>query len=486
VKYQDINQNNKSDFMKTECTKKRYQFQALGRKEILADFDGGTITSDGGGMLLREVEKRTNILGRFAQCFTDHRNQDLIEHSVMDLVSQRILAIALGYEDLNDHDDLSKDQLLATIVGKLDPTGQERLLQRDKGHALAGKSTLNRLELTPEGAGPDDRYKKIVMNPEAIDMLFVDAFIESYSKPPKEIILDVDATDIPLHGRQEERFFHGYYDTYCYLPLYIFCGEELLCARLRPASVDGAAGTVEELETITERIRATWPDVRIIIRGDSGYCREDLMLWCESKENIDFLFGLPKNNRLLDEIKDELAEAAIMLECSGEASRRFNDFQYQTLKSWAIPRRVVGKAEQLPGRSNPRFVVTSLSQEEYDARALYEDMYCARGEMENRIKEKQLMLFADRTSSAKMRANQLRLYFSSIAYLLMQALRRIGLAGTVMEKAQCNTIRLKLFKIGARIKITVRKIWLAYADGYPYADIFRQVYQKLRNVPIIA
>lgn len=471
--------------MKTECTKKRYQFQALGRKEILADFDGGTITSDGGGMLLREVEKRTNILGRFAQCFTDHRNQDLIEHSVMDLVSQRVLAIALGYEDLNDHDDLSKDQFLAAMVGKLDPTGQDRILQRDKGHALAGKSTLNRLELTPEGAGPDDRYKKIVMNHEAIDTLFVDAFIASYSKPPAEIILDVDATDIPLHGQQEGRFFHGYYDTYCYLPLYIFCGAELLCARLRPASIDGAAGTVKELESIIGRIKATWPDVRIIIRGDSGYCREDLMLWCESEKNIDFLFGLPKNNRLLDEIKDELAEAATMLKCTGEASRRFKDFHYQTLNSWAIARRVVGKAEQLPGRSNPRFVVTSLSQEEYEARALYEDMYCARGEMENRIKEKQLMLFADRTSSTKMRANQLRLYFSSIAYMLMQALRRIGLAGTVMEKAQCNTIRLKLFKIGAKVKITVRKIWLAYANGYPYEKIFRQVYQNLRQVPVI-
>jgi hypothetical protein len=485
VKYQDINQNNKSDFMKTECNKKRYQFQPLGRKEILADFNGGTITSDGGGVLLREVEQRTNILGRFAQCFKDHRNQDLIEHSVMDLVSQRVLAIALGYEDLNDHDDLSKDQLLAVLVGKLDPTGQDRILQRDKGHALAGKSTLNRLELTPEGASSDDRYKKIVMNPEAIDKLFVDAFTESYSEPPEEIILDVDATDIPLYGQQEERFFNGYYDTYCYLPLYIFCGKELLCARLRPASIDGAAGTVKELETIVERIRATWPDVRIIIRGDSGYCREDLMLWCESMENIDFIFGLPQNNRLLGEIEGELADAAIMLECSGEASRRFNDFQYQTLKSWAIPRRVVGKAEQLPGRSNPRFIVTSLSQEEYGAKALYEDMYCARGEMENRIKEKQLMLFADRTSSAKMRTNQLRLYFSSIAYLLMQALRRIGLTGTAMEKAQCDTIRLKLFKIGAKVKITVRKIWLAYADGYPYAEIFHQVYQNLRRIPVI-
>ena len=472
--------------MKTECTTKRYLFQALGRREILADFNGGTITSDGGGLLLREVEKRTNILDRFAKCFTDHRKQDLIEHSVLDLVSQRVFAIALGYEDLNDHDELSSDQLLAVMVGKSDPTGEYRLLQRDKGHALAGKSTLNRLELTPEDAGPGSRYKKIVMNPEAIDALLVDTFIESYPKPPKQIILDVDATDIPLHGKQEERFFHGYYDTYCYLPLYIFCGEELLCARLRPANIDGAAGTVEELKRIISRIRVAWPHVKIVVRGDSGFCREDIMSWCEAPDNnIDYLFGLAKNNRLIKEIEDELAEAKVMFECSGEPSRRFKDFCYQTLNSWSKPRRVVGKAEQLAGRSNPRFIVTSLSKEEYDARSLYEDEYCARGDMENRIKEKQLMLFADRTSSAKMRANQLRIYFSSIAYVLMQALRRVGLSGTKMAKAQCETIRLKLFKIGAQVKMTVRKIWIAYADGYPYADIFRHVYQNLLQQPIL-
>jgi hypothetical protein len=471
--------------MKTECNEKRFEFQPLGRREIVADFSGGTITSDGGGQLLREVEKRTNILGRFAKCFTDHRNQDLIEHSLLDLVSQRVFAIALGYEDLNDHDELSRDQFFAAMVGKTDPTGDYRLLKRDKGHALAGKSTLNRLELTPEDADEKSRYKKIVMNPEAIDKLLIDTFIESYPKAPEQIILDLDATDIPLHGQQEERFFHGYYDTYCYLPLYIFCGDELVCARLRPANIDGAAGTIEELKRIIPRIRASWPEVKIILRGDSGFCRDDIMSWCEDPDNkIDYLFGLAKNNRLIREIEDELAEARIMFECSGEPSRRFKDFTYQTLDSWSRPRRVIGKAEQLAGRSNPRFIVSSLTKEEYDARSLYEDEYCARGDMENRIKEKQLMLFADRTSSAKMRANQLRLYFSSIAYLLMQTLRRIGLAGTEMARAQCDTIRLKLFKIGAHIKITVRKIWVAYASGYPYAELFREVYRNLQQVPI--
>lgn len=325
------------------------------------------------------------------------------------------------------------------------------------------------------------------MNSDAIDNLLIDIFLESTQEPPEQIILDLDATDIPLHGTQEERFFHGYYDTYCYLPLYIFCGNELLCARLRPANIDGAADAIEELERIVTRIRSAWPKVKIIVRGDSGFCREDIMCWCQAQDNdIDFLFGLAKNTRLIKEIEDELAEAKIMYEYSEEASRRFKDFRYQTLSSWSISRRVVGKAEQLAGRSNPRFIVTSLSKDVYDARALYEDMYCARSDMENRIKEKQLILFADRTSSGKMRANQLRLYFLSIAYVLMQVLRRIGLRGTEMANTQCETIRLKLFKIGANLRITVRKIWLAYASGYPYADLFRKVWQNVQQSPILA
>ena len=471
--------------MKTECNKKRYTFQALGRREILADFNGGTITSDAGGILLREVEKRTGILSRFSRCFTDYRNQKLIEHSVLDLVSQRVFAIALGYEDLNDHDQLARDHFFASLVGKEDPTGEYRQLERDKGQPLAGKSTLNRLELTPEDADEKSRYKKIVMHPTAIDELLVDVFIESRANAPEQIILDLDATDIPLHGQQEERFFHGYYDTYCYLPLYIFCGDDLLCARLRPANIDGAAGSIDELKPIITRIRATWPEVQIILRGDSGFCREEIMSWCEEPDNnVDYLFGLAKNNRLLREIEDELEEARIMLEHSGEPSRRFKEFMYQTLDSWSRFRRVVGKAEQLPGRSNPRFVVSSLSADDYDDRALYEDIYCARGDMENRIKEKQLMLFADRTSSAKMRANQLRLYFSTIAYLLMQTLRRIGLSGTSMPRAQMDTIRLKLFKISAQIKITVRKIWVSCTSCYPYMDFFNQVYRNLQQMPL--
>lgn len=469
--------------MKTECTKKYSSFQALGRREVVAGFSGGTITSDGGGLLLREVEKHTGILERFSQCFTDYREQNRIEHSVLSLVSQRVFGLALGYEDLNDHDTLASDKLLAVMVGKEDPTGRNRKDKRDRGKALAGKSTLNRLELTPANADSKHAYKKIVLNTESVDNLFVDIFLQSHVKVPKQIILDVDATDDPLHGNQEGKFFHGYYKSYCYMPLYIFCGESLLCARLRTANNDGAAGTVGELERIVERIRNFWPEIQLVVRGDSGFCRENIMQWCESN-HVDYIIGLAKNSRLKEEIKAELESAQTHYQCSGEASRFFKDFRYQTLKSWNKERRVVGKAEHLSKGANPRFVVTSLSSEAYDAQSLYEDLYCARGEMENRIKEQQLMLFAARTSTAKIHSNQVRLFFSSITYVLLQALRRFGLQDTEMAKAQCSTIRTKLLKIGAQVKITVRKVWVAFAEGYPYQELFFRIQENLNRVPL--
>ena len=373
--------------------------------------------------------------------------------------------------------------MLAIAVGKTDPTGMDRKSVKDKGKPLAGKSTLNRLELTPANADSRSMYKKVVLDSESVDNLFVDIFLEAHTEIPKEIILDVDATDDPLHGNQEGKFFHGYYKAYCYLPLYIFCGEHLLCARLRPANNDGAAGTVEELKSIVERIRLFWPDIRIIIRGDSGFCREDIMRWCEDND-VDFLLGLARNNRLVKAIEEVLSLAKALYQCSGDASRVFKDFCYKTVKTWRWNRRVVGKAEHLRKGSNPRFVVTSLRPDDYNAQELYEIVYCARGDMENRIKEQQLMLFAARTSTSKMRSNQVRLYFSSLAYVLMQALRRLGLAGTEMAKAQCNTIRLKLFKIGARIKITVRKVWVSFAEGYPYKRIFAQLLGNIDKIPI--
>ena len=389
--------------MATECIQKDFGFHPLKRREIRAQFDGGAITTEGGGLLLRDVEKRIGIVRQFAACFRDYRNADLIEHTVEELVAQRVYGLALGYEDLNDHEELRKDPLLAVLVEKSDPVGE----------VLAGKSTLNRLELTPSTASAKARYKKIVADHAAVDRLFVDVFLAAHPQAPPQIVLDLDATDDPLHGNQEGRFFHGYYGHYCYLPLYIFCGEFLLGARLRPSNMDASAGSVEELQRIVKQIRGAWPEVRILVRGDSGFCREELMAWCEA-ESVDYVLGLAKNERLKAKIKKELRKAQRQYHETGRAARFFREFYYQTRKSWSQRRRVVAKAEHLEKGENPRFVVTSLSAEEWPAPALYEELYCARGEMENRIKE-QLMLFADRTSTAYLRSNQLRLYFSSVA-----------------------------------------------------------------------
>jgi hypothetical protein len=458
--------------MRTECNQFVFGFHPLKRREIRAEFNGGAISSDGGGLLLREVEKRTGILRQFAACFTDYRNADLIEHTVDELVAQRVYGLALGYEDLNDHEELRNDPLLAVLVEKADP----------RQDALAGKSTLNRLELTRETASRKERYKKIVLDHGAVDHLLVQVFLEAHQEAPQEIILDLDATDDPLHGKQEGRFFHGYYGHYCYLPLYIFCGEFLLCARLRSSNIDASAGSVEELQRIVAQIRCVWSQVRIVVRGDSGFCREELMAWCEA-EGVDYLLGLAKNERLKAEIEKEMEVAKAQYQETGRAARLFKEFVYQTRKSWSRARRVVAKAEHLEKGENPRFVVTSLSREAWPMQALYEEHYCARGDMENRIKE-QLMLFSDRTSTHYLRSNQLRLYFSSIAYVLLQMLRRLGLEGTELAKAQCSTIRLKLLKIGALIRITVRKVWVSLAGGYPYVPLFRQVYEKLCAMPL--
>ena len=466
--------------MPTECNRRSFDFQPLGAREIVARFDGGTITSDAGGLLLREIEAKTGLLAELARCFDDFRDPELIEHSVEQLIKQRVFALALGYEDLNDHDQLRADPLLATLVGKADVTGQERLDPRDRGKPLAGKSTLNRLELTPARASAQSRYKKIVARQQKIAEWFVEAFLRLNPQPAEEIILDLDATDDPLHGHQAGRFFHGYYDSYCYLPLYIFCGEHLLLAKLRPADIDAAAGSVKQVAWIVEQIRQRWPQVRIILRGDSGFCRENLMAWCE-ENRVDYVFGLAKNKRLTTIIGGELHQMQQQFAASGEPARTFKEFDYRTHKSWSRPRRVVAKAEHLARGGNPRFVVTSLSAERWVARALYEDLYCGRGDMENRIKEQQLYLFADRTSCQTMRANQLRLWLSSAAYVLMQALRQHGLTETPLAQAQCDTIRLKLLKIGALIRVTVRRVWFALAQSCPYQAVFTQVCDNLRR-----
>jgi len=466
----------------TECKQATFGFQPCFRREVVARFDGGTISSDAGGLLLREAEAATGILGRFAACFTDHRNPELIEHTVEQLVAQRVYGLALGYEDLNDHDALRTDPLLAVLAGKEDPAGGDRKRVRDRGKALAGKSTLNRLELSPVRASAESRYKKITVDRRAVDDLFVEAFLAAHRRPPSRIVLDLDATDDPLHGHQSGRFFHGYYRNYCYLPLYIFCGDHLLCSRLRPADRDASAGSVQELDRIVWRIRRVWPEVRIVVRGDSGFCRESLMAWCEAS-GVDYVLGLAQNDRLRAELAEAMAEAKAEYDRTGQPARVFKDFTYRTLATWSRSRRVIGKAEHLAKGANPRFVVTSLLAEEYDAPTVYEKEYCGRGEMENRIKEQQLYLFADRTSAATMRANQLRLWFSSVAYTLMIALKRLGLRGTELARATCQTVRLKLLKIGAQVRVTCRKVWIGLAEGYPYRRLFRQVVGNLRRRP---
>jgi hypothetical protein len=468
--------------VQTECNTDRFDFQPLEKRKLVGVFDGGAITSDAGALLLREVETKLEIIGRFAGCFTDHRDPNRTVHSVAELIGQRVYGLALGYEDLNDHDQLRHDPLLAVLVGKHDPTGQDRARKRDRGKALAGKSTLNRLELSPPRADKNSRYKKITANLGRMESLLTDFFIEAHPTPPKQIILDFDATDDPIHGDQLGRFFQGYYKEYCYMPLYVFCGEHLLCAQLRPADQDGAAGSVKKLAGLVERIRQKWPDVQIIVRADSGFCRENIMRWCED-HGVDYILGLAKNSLLRWEIDLELELAKAESEATGESARRFKDFRYQTQTSWSRERRVVGKAEHLTKGPNSRFVVSSLPKKQYEGRLLYENVYCGRGEMENRIKEQQLMLFADRTSAEDMRANQIRLYLSSISYVLLSGMRRIGLAGTPLQRAQCSTIRLKLLKIGALVRITVRKIWVSFSESCPYRDQFIEVLANIRRAP---
>ena len=464
----------------TQCSTDAIKFKTLGKRFVVADFNGGTITSDAGALLLDKTEQAIALLGRAGECFVDHRDPDLTEHTVEQLLRQRVFALALGYEDLNDHDELSRDPLLAAVVGKREPTGQGRRSRRDRGRPLAGKSTLNRLELTEANADAASRYKKIVLDFEAMRSLFVDVFLEAHPDglPPEQIVIDLDATDDPLHGRQEGRFFHGYYKHYCYLPLYAFCGEHLLAAELRPSNIDASAGTVELLERMVASIRRRWPEVRIIIRADSGFAREEIMAFCESN-GVDYVLGLAKNSRLSAEIADELIAAEAEWRRTDQASRVFKDFRYCTRSSWSRERRVVGKAEHLEKGSNPRFVVTSLASSACDARALYEDLYCARGEMENRIKEQQLCLFADRTSTRWMRSNQIRLWLSSLGYVLLSTLRRLGLSGTKMARSRCDTIRLKLLKIGASVRVSVRRVVLHLASGYPLRELFHRICRRL-------
>lgn len=468
--------------MNTECTPIQMEFQGLGKRKVVASFDGGHLSSDGGALLLRELDSRLNLIDRFAACFTDHRDAELVEHTLPTLLRQRIFGLALGYEDLNDHDRLRLDPLIALASGREDIEGKERLHDADRGKPLASPSTLNRLELTPEDANANSRYKKLVYHAEHIEALMVELFLESFKTPPRELILDFDATDDPLHGNQEGRFFHGYYGHYCYLPLYVTCGDELLVAKLRRSNIDACDGTVPELERLVTAIRAKFPRTRIILRGDSGFCRDEIMAWCEMN-NVYYLLGLAKNARLIKRLEPALFKATLRHRLTGVPCREYVCFDYQTLNSWSRARRVIGKAEQLSGKTNPRFIVTNLPEDYATPDALYEKHYCARGDMENRIKEQQLDLFADRTSTHTMRANQLRLWFSSMAYILMNRMRATTLAGTEMASATCGTIRLKLFKIAASLKVSVRRIVLQMPDACPFQEIFVKAWEALQGMP---
>jgi Transposase DDE domain group 1 len=466
--------------MQTECIPTLFGFQDLGKRKVVANFEGGMISSDAGGLLLREVAVATDLLRQFSECFLDYRKQRFVEHSVQDLVSQKVMGLCLGYEDINDHDMLRYDPLFATLCGKEDPSGQHRIHARDKGKACAGKSTLNRLE-TCEGFWLDVN-KKIVADTGRIEKFFVKAFLNNHpGRPPKRIVLDLDVTDNELHGKQEGRFFHGHYDCYCYLPLYIYCGDDLLCAKLRTADVDPAEGVTEELDRIVGLIRNRWKHVQIIIRGDSGFCRQPLMNWCEQR-GLFYIIGLSRNTRLVQRIKKHLRRSCLQHQRTGLPARRYLSFYYRTRRSWSRNRRVIAKAEYTEGKENPRFIVTNLPRELlYTAQQLYEELYCARGEMENRIKEQQLYLFADRSSCMIMKANQLRLWFSAVAYVLMNELRRRGLRATELAEATCQTIRLKLFKIGGLVRVSVRRITVDLSSGYPYQELFRTAYRALRG-----
>jgi len=454
--------------MQTERSTKASGFGRVEGRPVVADFDGGALTSDAGGLLLGAADRTLDVVRRLSRCFRDARDPRFVEHSVATLIGQRVFGIALGYEDLNDHDELRHDPLMAVLAGKLEA-------RREDCAPTAGKSTLNRFELSGEVA---TRYHKISHEGAAIEALLVDLFLEAHATAPDQIVLDLDATDDPLHGHQEGRFFHGYYDGYCYLPLYVFCGRHLLAAKLRPSNIDACAGAVEEVARIVGQVRARWPKTRILLRADSGFAREAMMAWCE-KNRVDFVFGLARNRRLAAEIAAELLEAEAEASSTGKPARRFKDFLYSTLDSWSRRRRVVAKAEWTHGEANPRFIVTSLGKAETDGRLLYETVYCARGDMENSIKECQGDLFADRTSAATMRANQLRLWFASFAYGLLCAIRRIGLAHTQFAEATCGTIRLKLLKLAGLVRISARRIRFALASACPYADEWRRAAARL-------
>jgi hypothetical protein len=465
--------------MTTDCSATQFEFEGFAGRQVVGAFDGGEVTSNGGAPLLREADRAIGLTAKVARCFRDDRNPAFVEHRLETLIGQRIHGLVLGYEDLNDHDDLRFDPALGLLSDTLRPRREALSEGQPVVATLAGKSTLNRLEHgLMNGAS---RYCKIGLDDQALEQVFLDIYVAAHAEPPKRVMLDLDATDDPLHGDQEGRFFHGYYRCYCYLPLYIFDGRHLLVAKLRQANIDASAGAKEEVARVVAHLRKAWPEVEICLRADSGFAREELMSWCE-ENRVDYVFGLARNKRLEPMIAAELAQAKTAFQETGKPARVFKELTYRTLDSWSRSRRVVAKAEYLEKGTNPRFIVTSIGADKIAGQELYERTYCARGEMENRIKECQLDLYADRTSAATMHANQIRLWLSSLAYVLMEAVRRLALAGTELAQATAGTIRLKLLKIGAVVTVSVRRIKLAFASACPAKAVFARALERLRRL----
>ena len=457
--------------MKTDCTQSEFELQGMDGRSIVVKRDGTAISSDGGLILLSLIESKYRIISRLASAFHDLRNQKLVTHTLSTILSQRIFGLCQGYEDINDHDDWRKDPLLAIACGKTPD---------DEG--LAGKSTLNRMELGSTPANGKSRYKNIRYDDPAMRKLLVEVFLETYTcgpRGPKEIIIDVDSTNDPLHGNQEGRYFNGYYDEYCYLPLYMFVGEFPLWAELRTADTDPAEGVIPALGEIVGEIRKRWKRTRIILRGDSGFNRPDILSWCENQDRVFYVIGLPKNKRLTRAVNGSIREAAGLCKHTGKPARIFRDIRYKTKKTWEKARRVVAKAEHLPDGPNPRFIVTNIGMKTWDARGLYEDLYCARGNMENRIKEQKLFMFADRLSSHTIRANQLRLWFSTFAYLFTVFLRNQKVDDPTLPSAQASTIRLKLLKVAARVSVSVRRIVIHIPEAFPYWKTWLDIRTRL-------
>jgi len=484
---QQITSDSPADTRQTECFTEPMLFQDLGSRKVVANFDGGKLSSDGGALLLRQIDRGLGLSRSLARCFVDLRNPDLIEHSVEELLAQRIQGLALGYEDLNDHAQLRRDPLLAVAAGKLDPLGEHRRDEKDRGFALASPATLNRLELSAEFS---DRYRKILSRPEAVGQTLLEAGVRCLPKDSEVLVLDFDATDDPLHGRQEGRFFHGYYDNYCYLPLFCFCGDVVLWAELRTSNRDASDGTLEALEQIVAAIRRRFAHAKIVVRGDSAFARDALLSWCEANA-IYYCVGLARNSRLEETLQNALAKAAEKhCLCGGAPTREFVEFEYQTLKSWTRSRRVIGKAEVTSQGSNPRFILTNLSQGglfakdgaellEGDPRFLYEELYCERGNAENRIKQMTLDLQCDRTSTHWMSSNQLRLWLSAFAYMLLERLRALGLKDTELERATMGTIRLRILKVAAHVQVSVRRVYVRLCSAFPLQELFRQCQERL-------